>query len=242
MSLLDDLVKHKILVQRLTKGQAKILLAYVKKAQSLAIKNLETKNLDYLEKKLGDILRGGIDESVKALAAIAAYESLFIIKILKKYGLDAKRSNKIRDKVGALKVPMVTGGDQHSIEKSYAMFSDKKANDFTRVISATSEKSNPERVTAIDLLVTGLITWQLTTLSRTTINAVTEEVHKDEYKSNGVYQVQWVALLDGINNVCPYCEDRNELIFQIGDPDIKDFPPHANCKCDLIPVFIEDRP
>lgn len=241
MSLLDDLIKHKILVQRLTKGQAKILLGYVKKAQSLAIKNLEIGNLKYLEKKLADILRGGIDESIKALAAIAAYESNFIIKILKKYGIDAKKSGKISDKVSSLKVPMVTGGDQHSIEKSYTMFVDKKASDFTRVISDTADKSNPERVTAIGLLVTGLITWQLTTLSRTNINAVTEEVHRDEYKSNGVYQVQWVALLDGINNVCPYCEDRHELIFPIDEPDIQDFPPHANCKCDLIPVFIEDR-
>lgn len=48
-------------------------------------------------------------------------------------------------------------------------------------------------------------------------------------------QYEWVSLLD--NSTCSDCEELDSQIFEPGD--VPDFPQHAGCRCDLIPIINE---
>jgi len=238
MQLSDDLLKHKIFVQRMTKKQASYMLKYLEQALSVA-RAYTGDNFKQLKEILADIIKTGINPSINALNKLSQYEIQFVTKLFKKYGRDLKNIGVID--AANLKLAMVTGGTQYTIADSYNMYADRKADELVQTIKDNQSLGKKAVFVALGLITAGLMYTQLRSLSSSVINKTVIETHKEQFRSNGIYFVRWLNTLDPQVNTCPYCERRDGLQFPIDDPSIQGFPPHVNCQCDLEPVFFADR-
>ena len=50
-------------------------------------------------------------------------------------------------------------------------------------------------------------------------------------------QYEWISILD--KNTCDDCAELDGEVFD--KDDLPDFPQHANCQCDLIPVIDDNE-
>lgn len=234
MSIEDDIIKHKILLQRLTGAQASIMLSVVKQAEKLAIKaiNAGVTNFKELKIKVDKLIKSSIDESISALVDIAEYEEKFVKKLLKKHKKEVTTEDlALAAIIASLLMPTSLNKEGLKIKKSYEKLASEQTNDIIQLLRDTVTKKASDRVDSINMLVNGKISTQTKTLAGTSINRVSTAVALLTYKASDVKRVQWIATLDG---TCPYCESLHSTVF-----DVKDIilvcPAHVNCRCELVP-------
>lgn len=230
MSLLDDLLKHKILLQRLTTSQAKIMLSKVGQAQKIIEKALKKEHINYksLEIKVKTKLNEAIKPTGEALIKFGKYEAEFISKVLQKHGFDKASVNVTED---ILKSQLSTGlvTKNKTIRDTYKVFAAKKASDM--VNSVKGPEVVEDKIFSLDRVVKGLVKTQLYSLSGTALNRVSSAVKEEVYQEAKIERVQWASTLD--DSVCPDCEELDGQIFDLDA--VPDCPLHANCRCELIP-------
>lgn len=79
----------------------------------------------------------------------------------------------------------------------------------------------------------GLLSAQSQTLAKTSVNSMANNAKVDEYKEQGIEQVEWVVADD--HEVEDECDDYDGEIWDIDDAPQP--PLHYNCQCTLAPVI-----
>lgn len=234
MSLHDDLLKHRIFLQRMTKDTAKPMYTAIKKTVKLAKKELDkSKNIQYnkLGRKLLRLSTEGLAPTLDKLRALAEYEIRFVNKLLKKYNIE--KISKLPEIDKLLSVPMSLGlqSKNKTIEKAYTEYINTK----TRIITEEIESQKPkeEKISSLNLLLSGILVHQLLSLTNTSLNSIASSIHREIFKGAGIEVVQWIAILD--NSVCDYCEGLHNQVFKIDD--LPDWPAHTKCRCEVVPYY-----
>lgn len=234
MSLEDDIIKHKIFLQRLTNKQASIVLkgfdAAMKKVTAFI--NKEATNYKKLKSDILKIVNPTIDFSLSELEKIADYHVEFTKKVLK------KNKREVTDEeiavaliLLALLMPTVSETKGLTIKKSYEVLVSRKVDDMIQTLRDTVNNKAVDRVDAVNMLLKGKISTQTKAIARLSINTATTGVAKQVYALSKIDRVRWEAMLDGS---CGYCESLHDSIFYIDS--VPDCPAHVNCRCELIPV------
>ncbi len=252
MSLHDDMLKHRIFLQRLSNTQKSVIQSSLKQL-------LDTAKLEAIAGTRGaaltDSLRSSIaplkNVAIDSLTEIATYESKFTTKLLNKYfsssaqpidaGALTKKlltQNMAINNIKKVKDGTVldTSAQKRSIAMAYKQYGQRKADELVQVIKDSQTKSLgiSETVAALSELSNGLHTAQATVLATTSVNYAANIGKMETFLDNPetVERVMWTNDLD--SNVCGDCEGLDGEIYLVDDAP--DWPAHWNCACDLIPV------
>ncbi len=252
MSLHDDMLKHRIFLQRLSGTQKSVIQSSLKQL-------LDTAKLEAIAGTRGsaltESLRSSIaplkDVAIDSLTEIATYESKFVSKLLNKYfnsssqPLDvgvinkqllsqAMAINKIK-KVGDGTV-LDTSARNRSVDAAYKQYGQRKADELVQVIkdSQTKGLGISETVTALSEMSNGLHMAQAAVLASTSVNYAANVGKMETFLANPetVERVMWTNDLD--SHVCGDCESLDGEIYKVDEAP--DWPAHWNCACDLVPV------
>lgn len=252
MNLHDDMLKHRIFLQRLSGTQEDVI-------QSMLKKLLDTAKLEAIAGTRGNALTQSLRSSIEPLQSlavdsltdIATYESKFVSKLLNKHfdsnavPLDAEILNKklISQNMAINNIKNINGklaldksAAKRSISTAYKQYGQRKADELVQVIrdSETKGLGLSETVNSLTSLSRGLQTAQAAVLATTSVNYAANVGKMETLLDNPetVERVQWSSALD--SNTCGECESLDGEIFSIDEAP--DWPYHWNCACDLIPV------
>lgn len=234
MSIEDDIIKHKIFLQRLTNKQANIVLKGFDAAMKKITTFINKESTNYRKLKI-DILRivnPTVDTSLSELEKIADYHVEFTERVLKKHKREVTSEQiAVAAILLALLMPTVSETKGLTIKKAHEVLVSKKVNDIIQTLRDTANNKAVDRVDTVNMLVKGKIATQTKAIARLSINTATTAVAKEVYALSEIAKVMWVATLDG---TCPYCESLHESVFDVDS--VPDCPAHVNCRCELIPV------
>ncbi len=245
MSVYDDLIKHKILLNKYSKGQSRKFLKVLVQRKDVVIKSIREYGVPgYRDsKELKDLLKPGIDRVVnyqlEQLKTFYKYEQRFASKLLQKNaGLEeplVKPAASLAD-IGGLKVPFSLYKEPVSVEDAYTSFTNKVLDKTFQIVNdgAVQSLSKDEVISNLENLFAGLIKTQGYSLISNTIAGVSGQVRDDLIEDNPELKIEkqiWVSMLD--SNTCDYCSDLDDQVFDIGDEP--DWPAHVNCNCELVP-------
>lgn len=252
MSLHDDMLKHRIFLQRLSGTQKSVIQSSLKQL-------LDTAKLEAIAGTRGTALTTSLrssiaplqDVAIDSLTDIATYESKFTSKLLNKYfnsgaqPLEADVLNKelLTQAMAINKIKRVgdgtvldTNARNRSVDVAYKQYGQRKADELVQIIKDSQVKSLgiSETVAALTERVNGLQLAQAAVLAATSVNYAANVGKMETFLDNPetVEQVMWTNDLD--SNVCDDCGDLDGEIFKVDEAP--DWPAHWNCACDLIPV------
>lgn len=254
MSLLDDMTKHRIFVQRLARTELTSIKYFLKLLEKSAKKELSlgTKGRD-LNKRLRDSISGLSKTALANMKDIAQYESAFSVKTFSKYikgdlktvPLERLESQLLTKNIAVNNVTISDGvatfsNEVHkSLEVAYRQFGQRKADELTQIIkdSIILKLDNNETEDKISERVSGLQTTQAATLALTAINYTTNVAKEEvmDVNSEFIKEEVWVSQLEA--STCGYCEDLHGTVYDEGDAP--DCPAHWNCMCEVIPYVPE---
>lgn len=237
MKLEDVLIRHKILIQRLTKGLQDITMQSFDAVFKLVLKEIESNKrikTRLLKKRLDKITEQSIPIVMQSLQDIAEYQANFIKKAIEK-----DRDDKLETLSEAVLATLLAktllktslNKSRVTIKKAYETIASKKNQDIIQVLLDTPNNSIAERQKFVKEVIDGRVKTQVRALANLSLNTVATEVAKKVYSIAKVEKVQWLATLD--SSVCFYCESLHEKTFYIDDSPA--CPAHANCRCELVP-------
>ncbi len=252
MSLHDDMLKHRMAIQRLGVTQKSVIQSSLKQL-------LDTAKLEAIAGTRGTALTASLrssiaplkDVAMDSLTEIAAYESKFVSKLLNTHfsadaqPLDAGVLNKelLTQAMAINKIKKVgdgtvldTSARNRSVDVAYKQYGQRKADELVQVIKDSQTKSLgiSETVAALTERVNGLQLAQAAVLASTSVNYAANVGKMETFLDNPetVERVMWTNDLD--SNVCGDCEGLDGEIYLVDEAP--DWPAHWNCACDLIPV------
>lgn len=155
MSIKNDLIKHKILIQKFAVRQSEIF--------TKSFKGLMQVDKQSLNEGFNNILT----DTYQHFTIFANYESKFYANILSRY-LD-KQINRViieREDILSIPLPLALKSDVKTLQESFIIFKDKK-------IVQIFREDNPEN---LKNLFDGMFTMQSKSMITTAINAITGNV------------------------------------------------------------------
>ena len=242
MSIYDDLIKHKILINKYSKSQARSYLADLKEIKKAVKYHIEKSGVTS-SKSLKESLKNGVEAITKAqinkLQTFYDYEQKFAVKLFNKHS-DQEVLNTLsvtRKDISALDVPFSLFKAPVSVEDAYTSYTNKVIDKTFRLVSdaEVNGTSKTDLLASINDLYNGLVKTQSDSLALNLINGVSGMVREDIINDNpqlDMNQVTWVSVLD--STTCSYCEDLDGQVFDIDDAP--DWPAHVNCNCELVPT------
>lgn len=252
MSLHDDMLKHRIFLQRLSGTQKSVIQSSLKQL-------LDTAKLEAIAGTKGAALTNSLrssiaplkDIAIDSLTEIATYESKFVSKLLNKYfsistqPLDVGVLNKqlLTQNMAINKIHKVgdgtvldTSAQKRSIAMAYKQYGQRKADELVQVIkdSETKGVGLTATINSLSEMSNGLHMAQAAVLANTSVNYAANVGKMETFLDNPatVEKVMWTNDLD--SNVCDDCESLDGEIYLVDEAP--DWPAHWNCSCDLIPV------
>ncbi len=244
MSLYDDLIKHKMLVQKYAKKQANELKKEMKVLQEMVEKQirlygyLNIRQIAALKKAMEKNIEPIVKEQFKKLTEFYNYEARFSAKVLKK-------DKKVKEvlvvpepkpkQIEKAQVAFTLNKPPVQLKKAYTQFVQKKIDQTVQILrDAEVQKQDPSD--GIRNLFLGLVAVQSFILVGNAVNTTMNEARTDVIEANSeeleIEQVQWTAILD--EATCPDCEALDGEVFPYDD--YPDCPYHANCRCEVVPI------
>ena len=213
MSLYDDLIKHKILLNKYSKYQSRQYLHELKQHKKIILKEIEKYGvLSYPKaKELHAMLGKGIPEIVKGqlqqLKLFYDYEQKFATRVLKKkfeVSEIIKTETTILD-IASLKVPFSLYKAPVGIEDAYTNFTNKVLNRTFQIVNDgnTQGLNKQEVIQKIEELYVGLTKSQGFSLVGNTIAGVSGDAMDSLVTENpdlGITGQEWVSMLDDIRH------------------------------------------
>lgn len=253
MSLLDDMTKHRVFVQRLGASEIQSIMDYMHKLNKVAKQAAAAGTYGaMLKKTLREVVRTLPDTAIANLTDIAVYEAEFAVKTYGKYfdnieGVSEKDLKRalVNDNISVNKVhvhdgeAIVTNLPKKSLATAYTQFGNRKADQMTQIIKdgQVLGKSIAETHAALDEITKGLITSQATALALTAVNYSTNVAKSQVADENrGIIEYEeWVSVLE--DGTCEECEDLSGTVAEAGS--FEEPPIHWGCKCEVIPYVAE---
>ncbi len=250
MSLLDDMTKHRIFVQRLAGTECNSIAEQLKVLQKVAKQQI-SKSTAGLGATLRNTVKNMSKIGIENMTDIAVYESKFSAKVFSKYfdidiiPVDEKSLqsalkktnmalNVVKNKTGGV-ISVNENAKRKSVEVAYKQFGQKKAAELTQIIkdAQLNKLTASETAKLIDERVAGLFTTQARTLAATAVNYSTNIAKLETISENSetIKQETWVTQLE--EGTCGYCEDNNGEVYDQGEAP--ECPAHFNCNCEVIP-------
>lgn len=250
MSLKDDMMKHRIFVQRLQNTQKDVITSQLDQLRLAAHREAVIGLQASSQATLRDVIAPLKDLGITSLVDIAEYESQFASKVYSKYLEEtiAPIDRDILEKVFLTQnmaintVKKVDGeyvvneeATKRSISAAYEQFGRRKADELVQIIKdgEVNNLTASEIINNINERVAGLQSTQAGSLALTSVNYSTNVAKTETISQSDVIQyVQWDA--DAELNHCDYCEEQNGQIWPIDEaPDTQ---VHYGCNCELIPI------
>lgn len=243
MTFQNDLIKHQILVQRLSGSYEKIITDMMSLVEIIVNGALDKNGKLWspalyiqLQDSLNRLEPGLINSTVENLGELVAYEDKFISKQLTKHYHIPDSGKKVNPtKVISSNMTVISGKNKKSVPMAYKLFYRHKVTKIVQGIKDSQIRSEglEETKSFVKKLMVGLVRTQASTLALTTVNHVVAKTRTEAYRNGGIPQVMWVSLLD--DSVCDDCEALDGQVFDIADAP--DPPEHWNCRCHLEPVL-----
>lgn len=246
---IDDLIKHRIFLQRLGVGNAKALREIVVAAvEPLRIKLKEgTLTYNQIQKEITRIrasLKGNLyNAAVSDLKDFILYETGFNLKVLEKNStsLESLQSPTKADLMDELENKTVNTnvGNAVKLTTLYTLLEkniidDVKKSVFSVDTMAVTKESRTQMLEEIETAINTKVTNKLTAVAVTSVNHVAEVSMATIVAANlDIFDyVQWDTVLD--SDVCEDCEALEGQVWTAGEED--ETPPlHINCRCILTP-------
>lgn len=252
MSLRDDMLKHRIALQRLSVTQKSVIQSSLKQLLDKAKMEATagTKGAA-LTASLRSSIASLRDTAIDSLTEIATYESKFVAKLLNTHfnadaqPLDSSVINKelLAQTMAINKIKksgdgtvLDTSARNRSVDIAYKQYGQRKADELVQIIKDGETKGTglTETLNFLSERVAGLQTAQAIVLANTSVNYAANVGKMETFLDNPeiVERVVWTNDLD--SNVCSDCESLDGEIYSVDEAP--DWPAHWNCACDLVPV------
>lgn len=257
MSVFDDLMKHKIFLQRLGIGEANLMYKEIVKISLRLEKLLEAKdtiNIRELNKttnQLRDALSKAIIPSArKRLKDFTGYEMSFNLRLLNrvkelKGRLNAPNQSMLENLLSARALKYSKDGKLYTIDQSLGLLAARVAKDLNNTVkiaqvqakTAGIAKVGEEVGKRIKEVTKGLLFRRATVVGVTEINHLSSQVLQAIYHYNDdvIERLRWDTMLD--QYVCEDCESLEGKEWEV-DEQSEEPPLHANCRCVLAPVSV----
>lgn len=243
MSLKTDLIKHQILIDRLSNSFTRDYNLDFKfisqKIQKELDKGLDLNSIYQLRLELRSRLIDTMQKQLDQYIDFAEYETQFLRDRYKvNTGLDLEIPEKRRLSYIIMRSQIKTTVNKPSLDlrTTWAVFIDKKLSDLTRILndSIVLRESLDITKNKIKDLTSGLIPMHVKLMTSLSVLSVSAKARNEVYALNPdkIQYVQWYSVLE--DTTCPYCEQLHNQKFQIGQEPA--FPAHARCQCSLLPV------
>lgn len=237
-TLKDQILRHQLLLMRLIRTQASRTKSYLKKAESIMLTAVKTKNYNNLFIKLQQALQYMPQQAVQLINELAVYEAKFTASKIKKVKPDVVKltEQQVDTAVKNIKIKTSTTSTPLLIPVVYTQFVKAKTQQYTQLAAdiQTQDMDEEEAVQLIKERTNGLFSTQNLALAGLAIMSTSNNIRAQVAKEN-LMQVNWVLKLE-LNN-CPDCEDMADgspYNFEDVDGMIQ---MHVNCGCALVPVF-----
>lgn len=253
MAISDDLLRHRIFLQRLGVGNAKKLRDAVISSVEPLRQAIKKGPLSYLEiiksitairerlrGTLYDITRQDIDEFV-------LYETGFNLRVLERGGADVVPPTKkdLMSRLDTAKINVSASSDAVTLTALYSLLEKNVINDIKKNIfridtQAKTPEVRTEMLESIDSTINTAVTNKVTSVAKTTVNHASEVVMATIVASNIELfdYVQWDTTLD--DSVCEDCEALEGQQWPAGEED--ETPPlHIGCRCVLTPFTTSEE-
>lgn len=239
MSLYDDMLKHRIFVQRLAGTEAKSIKSYLDNLKEAAKREIAAGTTGrVLQEALKSSVKDLKNVAIENMADIAEYESRFAAKTYSKYfdkKIESVDREKLKSTILKTNIAVSTSTKKKSIDVAYSQFANRKSAEIVQIIK-DAQLQNLDRLTTFKLVeerINGLHAAQADTLARTSVNYSTNVAKNatTEQNSDVIEKEIWVSTLE--SGTCDYCEGLHGTVFDVGDAP--DCPAHWNCACEVIP-------
>lgn len=244
MSLTNDLILHKVFLQRIIKTEVSQFTTYIQQARAIAVEAIKAGRITKKqEKQVAKVFTDFSIHAVNRLKTLANYEAEFTYKVLQKHvnkKVNLVAQEVINTAVTKAKMGLSVGKKKMTIPKAYQQFTNHKAKQVVQNVrdyELERTMSEPEGIDKLDYLMKGLMLFQLTSLVATSINAVNESAKVETFEANKeiIQGVEWVTMLD--DSVCLDCEALHGEQWALDDA-YEEPPLHANCRCELHPILL----
>lgn len=243
MTLRDDLLKHRIFIQRLAGTEAKRLEKHldklVREARS-AVANGASNN------KLKDVLRRAVKDletdAIENLKDLAEYEADFSGRVFKKHirgDINIPDRDKVSKKLlrNNMQINLNSGeGTRRSVDVAHKQFARRKADELAQIIKdgRAQNLANSDIIKNLDERSRGLHKAQARSLAKTSVNHTTTVARSATIAANfkRFNRVQWVSILD--SGTTDYCRGQDGNIYPINEGPRP--PAHFGCRSDIIPL------
>jgi len=231
MSIEDDLIKHKIFLQRYIKQETNLYKDVLQQAK-VAVATVKADKKLYLQ-----VLLGMHNSATFArLQKLMNYETDLAAQLVAKWS-DMESITPDAASINDTTLGFATYGQRIPLKDAYTKFNDQTID---KLMQADSDaETDTDLLVSLGALTTGLVLSQYDSLSSTAVNTISTDAHEDVFEENTqvIDSIEWSSVLD--EATCDDCEALDGTVFDIDNVE-EDCPLHANCRCELIPILNND--